>query len=215
MRRDSTVLEQLAAKCLTFVYRRAVLVVRSLDGPPPDFRPGVAVELAELGAEEIDEYRRLRPGQSPAEILGRLERGDRCFLSRVAGGTIAHAGWVAVGRGPVPYLRAEISLEPGDLYVYDSYASPGLRGRGLAPAWHAHVCRLGQSQGMRRVAGIVAVENRPGRRVLAKLGYTPAGVYRLVRLGPWSIRSQRALGAGPVLPLVPGGRRGGAAYRGH
>src|SRR5690606_23606243 len=101
-------------------------------------------------------------------------RGDR----------IVHAGWVASGIGPAPYLGGELVLRPGDLFSYDSFTARDQRGRGLAPARHAVLLRVARREGRERVTCIVAVENRAGRRAAAKAGYAAIAEYHLLRIGP-------------------------------
>ena len=144
--------------------------------------PGL--EMRDLGAHEVASYLQLRSDQRESEVRARLARGHRCRTLRWEG-RIVHAGWLARGLADVPYLEGRLVLQPDDLYSYDSFTAPDWRGRGLAPVRHLDLLRGAAGPGARRLLVVVALENRSGLRVFAKLAYRTLGGYRVARLGPW------------------------------
>ena len=201
--------DMVALKLLTVVYRRVLLLARPCtDAPPIPAPPGVSIGV--VRPDEIDACLRLRPDLAPDEVRRRLERGDECWAAR-AGDRIVHAAWVARGIGPAPYLEGDLVLGDDDLFSYDSFTAPAWRGRGLAAARHAALLAAAHAERRRRVACIAAVENRSGRRALAKAGYAPVALYGLLRLGPVRLRRQRTLAAEPAPALRPAARADGRA----
>jgi hypothetical protein len=216
--RPATALHRLVEKVATTFYRRTVVLAQSI--PPPDAADGTrrleevdlaslkrvrrrAVELHDLSVSDIADYLRLRPDQTAELVRRRLARGDRCRVVRRDAG-IVHAGWLARDRVDVPYLDGQLVLGAGDLYSYDSFTAPGWRGRWLAPARHLDLLSGAAGREARRLLVLVAVENRSGLRVFAKLGYRTVGRYTMARLGPWRRWWIERPGDEALPVLVPG-----------
>ncbi|HZR81519.1 MAG TPA: hypothetical protein VFD92_10525 [Candidatus Binatia bacterium] len=197
-----------ATKLWTTFVRRMVVMARDVRTPWPPVAPPFGARFDLLRPEGLADLYALRPELRFDDLRARLASGDRCCAGRL-GDRLVHAMWVARGTGPLPYLGGELILDPGDLYVYDSFTPPSLRGRDLSSACHLFVFERARAEGFHRVLGAVAVENRAGRRVLDKVGYQPIGTYRSVRLGSLGRIEARALGAAPVPALVRRGRAAG------
>src|SRR4051812_44638951 len=64
------------------VYRRMVLLERSLDAPQELLAAEIPVEFDLLRASDADEYALLRPDTGATEVRRRLELGQLCFSGR-------------------------------------------------------------------------------------------------------------------------------------
>ncbi len=188
-------------KVLTTCYRRVVVMVRPLDRPIADRPPRLPVVISILGEDDLEAYRRFRPDQLERILEARRVRGDRCFAAWHEG-RIVHAAWVATGGVHVPYLRRDLMLQSGDVYIYDSFTLPAFRGHGLAQARSAHLLKHYRQLGYRRALGVVAVENKVAFRPALGIGFYPIGLYGCVRFGPWQWDWQRVWREEPLPRLA-------------
>jgi hypothetical protein len=182
-------LRLLAMKTVTTFYRRMVLVVRPID-PIPDLQPRLPVILRVLSKEDIPAYRIFQPNQSVKEIDERFERGDCCFAA-FHEGRIVTAGWVTTNRIYVPYLRRDLILLPGDIYVYNYYTLPEYRGNNVGVVNGLFIRRYYKKEGYSRSVALIAAENRAGSGLVKSAGYRSVGLYACLRLGFWQWDWQR------------------------
>jgi GNAT superfamily N-acetyltransferase len=192
-------LQVLTMKVMTTFYRRMVFVSRPIDSIP-DLKPRLPVIIRMITGEDLPAYREFSSFPSTDEIEARFERGHRCFAAFLDG-RIVHAGWVATGRVYVPYLRRDLILLPGDIYLYNHYTLPEYRGYGLAKARGVHVLRHYQNEGYTRSSGVIAAENRAGFGPVKPTGYRPIGIYSYLRLGLWQHYWQQAWTDEPIPAL--------------
>ena len=154
------------------LYRRLELVELSLD-PPPDLRETpLALEYGFL-AEPDDE-----------DARARLERGDRCFVAREAG-TIVSSRWIVGGRASVDYLDMWLDLEPGEVFLSETFTVPALRGRGVSSAAGTRLAHALADEGCRRILAGVLMENHAGKRAYEKAGYRRVGRIGYAGVGRW------------------------------
>ncbi len=191
-----------AMKTLTTFCRRVVVLARWLDDPIPHRPARLPVVIAMLTEKDLAAYSSFRPDQGEKEIQARLARGDQCFAASYEG-RIVHAAWVATGRVYVPYLRRDLILQSGDIYLHDFDTLPGYRGHGLAQAGGVHVLQHYRQQGYRRDVAVVAVDNKIGLRLGRAAGYHTIGLYGCVRFGPWQRDWQQPWGE-ESLPILVG-----------
>lgn len=170
-------------RLVTSFYRRGILMVRELAGEEAA-APNASARLAPLLPADFEAYRRFRPRTERAHLEARYGKGHEAVAAWVDE-RIVHAAWVAMGRGPVPYLGGELVLRPDELLVYDSFTLPAFRGRGISRARMSYVFGRYRERGYRRCLAVVALENRRGRRALDAGGYQSAGRYSCIRVGPW------------------------------
>jgi GNAT superfamily N-acetyltransferase len=171
-------------KVLTTFYRRALLGYRSLDEPIAVLHSRLPVEVGLLTEGDLAVYQNFRPDQDSSEIKERMRQGHRCYVSWHEG-RIVDASWLATGRVHIPYLRRDLVLEPGDVYVYDSYTAPHYRGRSLYSAKVAFIMRHCKEKGYVRNVAVIAIENKEPLAVTRRLGIKFVGVYHCLRFGPW------------------------------
>jgi hypothetical protein len=115
------------------VYRRMLLLHDTVENAPPmpeadndefEFRP--------LELDEIDQYLRLRPDQSEAEIRSRMMEGQVCFAAIEDGQRVIQACWLAPpGTARIEFLDLQVPLARGEAYAYDWFATPTKRGGNL------------------------------------------------------------------------------------
>ena len=123
-----------------------------------------------------------------------MERGSGCHAAWHAG-EIVSATWWHPGEAWIEDLDRRFLLGAGDVYLYDTWTIPRLRGCNITPARSFLTMRELRGQGFQRVVAFVLPENRPVHRVaLEKLGWRPFGTAGFVRIGPVRIEFVRALG---------------------
>jgi len=192
-------------KVATTFVRRVVVLVRALEDATHDFPLAADLHLLVLETHDLAAYRALHPEQDPAVARMRLAAGDRCFAIR-AGDALVHATWASTISGPLPYLDADVTLETGDVCLYDSYTLHAWRARDLSRS-RDELCRDHyRATGMRRTIALIARENVAGLRTTEPLGYRPIGEYGLLRVGPLRRRWITPYGADALPRLVA--RRG-------
>jgi ribosomal protein S18 acetylase RimI-like enzyme len=166
------------------VYRRMVLVEMPLDGPIPALEARGDFSYRFLGEQDVADYLRLRPDHSREEVERRLREGHRCFAAAGDDGLVA-AAWLAVGRAHVEHLRRELVLEPHEVYVYDGYADPGVRGLGIAGAMAARALPVLAAEGFTRAFGLVVPENRRSIESLGRLPFRVSAQLGSIGAGRW------------------------------
>lgn len=166
------------------VYRRLLLLERPLDEPIPEVTARSSVVISLLTEAEITEYINFRPEADPSDIRSRLAAGQWCFVARYAG-RIVHACWVATKRAWIDYLASEIRLAADEVYPYESFTAPDVRGQSIASVRSAQMLRYFHNAGYRRSLTAVLPENKPALRPLEKVGYRPFGVMGYIQIGPW------------------------------
>jgi hypothetical protein len=193
--------EILITKIVTTFYRRVVVFSRAVDGAYPQIHSSLPTAISVLQEEDLLEYQRFRTEQNLQMIRKRLTAGDRCFLVRVEG-RIVHSGWIATQIKQDPYLRCTLTLQPGDIFLYDHYTAPAFRSRGLSIAREIHILKHYLSEGYRRSVAIVAIENKPAFRPFEALGYRPIGMLFCLR---WVLGEKiwrKSYGADPLPDIV-------------
>ncbi len=166
------------------VYRRLLLLERTLDKPLPSFRPRGPVETRWLRPEEAAAYASFCGTLSEAEVARRLSEGHRCWIAE-AEGRIVHGRWVASSRAWIEYLKLDLPLAPGEAYSYQAYTAPELRGRNLATAAQAAVLGVLKEEGFQRVFLCLQPDRAIAFLPPVKNGFIPVAWLGWVRLGPW------------------------------
>ncbi|HKZ05965.1 MAG TPA: GNAT family protein [Methylomirabilota bacterium] len=165
-------------------YRRVIVMERVLLGDLPLPASRLAVRVAQLLAEDLPRLVMLRREPGAAVLERRLARGHRCFAAWHED-RIVHAGWAAPHAAWIDFLEWEIPLGAGDVYQYDSFTAPDVRGLGVAALRVAWMARHFQAEGARRLLAVVWPGNPGAFRPLERVGYRRRGSIRAFRLGPW------------------------------
>lgn len=143
---------------------------------PPD------AEARFLDDSDLEDYASLHGASG--EASERFARGERCYgiwLDR----RLVSTRWLAMGTAHLGYLGREVTLAPGDVYIYETYTEQGHRGRGISGIAGQVVPALLAAEGMRRMVGVLEPENTMGLRANESAGYRIVGRIGYVKLGPF------------------------------
>jgi len=140
------------------------------------------VELGTLDPSEIASYLELHPGRQRRFIERRFAAGDTCFTARYRDELIS-VQWSCRSQHWVGDLRSTWRVEPGEVYLYDSYTHPQNRGQGVNPALCVHVLRHFAGLGLDRATLVVESGNASNLRAREKLGFERRCVIRSFSVG--------------------------------
>lgn len=186
-------------------YRRMLRLERLLGMPPRELEPRheIRVRMANL-----DEYLELGHPTGGAEAERRLAAGDR-IVGVWHEGRLACASWLAEDSVLVPYLRVDLPLAGDELYQYDSWTLPELRGARLTSYRGLELVKLGREEGKRVLVGHIWPEHVQSLRSAYRNMYRVVGMDMAFRLPGVIVRRDRRWEE----PLIPGERPSGAAAR--
>jgi GNAT superfamily N-acetyltransferase len=165
-------------------YRRMYLLERALAEPPAVAPLPPGVTLAWLRRDQVDEYVGLRSLFTAEAIGARFDNGDVCLSARVDGRLVG-AMWACVNRPYLQFLECDVPLAPGEVYLFDAYVIPAVRGRSIAPLLSSELVRHFQQGGYRRAIRATLPDNAPALRAHAKAGFHPYALFGYVKLGRW------------------------------
>jgi GNAT superfamily N-acetyltransferase len=166
-----------ARETVSTVQCEAVLYVFDLERDLPDVSSDVPLEARELSPSEVEKYVVLRPEEDAEGVLARLRDGHVCCATWV-GDRIVGCSWVRFDEIWVSEIGKSMSLQPGEVYGYDSYTDPSYRARGAASMRAMALLRHVKLLGYRRLVGYVLRENTAGRVALETLGFVRSGRIR-------------------------------------
>ena len=145
-----------------------------------------------------------------------MERGSGSHAAWHAG-EIVSATWWHPGEAWIEDLDRRFQLRAGEVYFYDAWTLPRLRGRNITPARSALTLRALREQGFERAIAFVLPENHPIHKAVEKVGWRRFGAAGFVRIGPasveflrvrgrtqWRTRRRPARAAGKPPPAEPG-----------
>jgi GNAT superfamily N-acetyltransferase len=174
----------LALKLLArLCYRKVVLAERELRNLWLEPSTDVPIQVRRLRARDANAYADLRPDQDAGEALRRLADGHFCYVTWT-NGRLSSAVWFQEGSAWIPELDRHLPLGPSEVYSYDSYTAPELRGRNIAPARGVQTTRLLRACGYERAIGFVLPENRASLTATKKIGVRAIGEMGYIQLGP-------------------------------
>jgi len=137
-----------------------------------------------LSPDDAVRYAAFYQELSEEDICGRLSAGDRCFLGEMDG-CIVHSFWAATSNARMDFLNLVLPLKPGELYLYQSFTPPELRGRGFATATLASALEMVRTEGVRRVLCCIQLDRAMGYPPFLRTGFVPSALLSSVWLGPW------------------------------
>jgi GNAT superfamily N-acetyltransferase len=153
-------------------YRRFLLFERRLDEPIVPVAARVPLVFEAFRPVMLEEYRRVHPLIARPQLEERLARGDECYVAR-AEGRIAAISWISRDAHFFRSIGCRYALPPSEVYLYDSFTDPSLRGRGIAPALGVWVLERLRRRGVTRMVLAIVPENAANRRARAKTGFRP------------------------------------------
>jgi len=166
-----------ARKTAATLHCEVVLYALDLERDLPEVSSDVPLETRELSPSEVDTYLALRPEEDAEGVLARLRDGHVCCATWV-GDRIVGCAWVRFDAIWVSEIGKSMSLQPGEVYGYDSYTDPGYRARGAASMRAVALVRHVKRLGYRRLVAYVMSENTAGRVALETLGFVRSGRIR-------------------------------------
>ncbi len=140
-----------------------------------EFRLGGEDDLDALNAREHD-----YDGESKAYARRRLADGDLMVLGEHQGGVVFYC-WLSLGQVELAMDRF-LASTPGTAFVYKVFVVRRQRGQRLFGASHRFILELARELGIHRLLISVHEHNAASQRATLRLGYSPQGVYRLVRV---------------------------------
>ena len=163
-------------------YRRMLLLERSLDEEITPVTPRVRVTFSKLEAAETDEYLRFYDAAPRSRLEERFARGDECFAARYEGRLVC-VSWVTRTELFIPSMRFRRSLDPTEVYLYDSFTDPAFRGRAVAPALGVYVLEQFRNMGVTRATLAIVPDNVSNLRARAKTCFRPYERIDCLRVG--------------------------------
>jgi hypothetical protein len=121
-----------------------------------------------------------------------MERGSQCHAAWHAG-EIVSATWWHPGEAWIEDLGRRFRLRAGEVYLYDAWTIPRLRGRNITPVRSGQTLRALGEQGFVRAIAFVLPENQPIHKAVKKVGWRRFGTAGFVRIGPVRVEFVRAL----------------------
>ncbi|MBE0659770.1 MAG: GNAT family N-acetyltransferase [Bryobacteraceae bacterium] len=166
------------------VYRRVLLAScnPAHAGAPPDAR------CRWLDPAESAAYARFHPEVAESEIRHRFAEGHRCWVL-TSGGQFAHGLWIAP-RAWIGYLELDLPLAPNEIYLYQTFTPPSLRGHGFASAALLAVLSEMRREGWQRVILCIQPDRSIAYSPLYRAGFKPYGYVGWYRVGRtrWTFR---------------------------
>ena len=155
-------------------FRRSSGVIRFLERSTrqPGDEDGPDVVLREATPADAEAYARDIATDSRFTFVGRLGAGTECFLA-LESDRLVHASWVTTRAAWIGELGRYFTPDKGSAYVYESFTSPFVRGRGIYPAVLRHIARTLGERGVERVWIGVGADNAPSVRAIDKAGFEP------------------------------------------
>lgn len=169
------------------VYRRIVLVGRSLEQPPPEAETDLgSVSVRSLTRDDVASYARFQPDSDPKTVLKRLENGSLVYAAW-NDGRIVSAAWVDRGTAHLDPIGVSLQLDPRDVYGRGSYTLPELRGHNVATVRMVGALRALREDGYEAFFGYVLPENRRAFRTAVKASLDRLGSIGWIGLGPFRL----------------------------
>ena len=165
------------------IYRRMLLMEHLLEKPPFACQKPSSFGSCWLCPDASARYASFHQELTEEEICRRLSTGDRCFVGEVDG-RIVHGSWFASSNARICFLDLELPLEPGELYLYQSFTPPEMRGRGFATATLASALEMVRKEGFRRVVCCIQLDRAIAYPPPLRTGFVPSALISSVWLGP-------------------------------
>lgn len=149
-------------------------------GEPADV--GFQLEFVKLAATDADEYATFQRLTSAETFRKRLTESQHCYAARLDG-RLATSMWFGTDSVWIDFLGRALTLEPDQIYVFDTHTAPEYRGRRLQTWIRAWVYKDAYERGYRRAVAVVAPENRSSIRSVLRAGYRRTGMLYYINAG--------------------------------
>lgn len=145
----------------------------------------VPIEFRWLTPGDVDAYVQSRSAQmaasDPTDALKRLALGHRCSTAW-SDGRIVSSAWGVPGRACIDELQLCFDLASDEIYWYDSYTDPALRGRNVSGARSVPTRQESMREGLRYACATISPENRASIRASTKVGWEMRGSIGYVQM---------------------------------
>lgn len=190
-------------------WQTLVFFQRDASADIPDVRAAAPIEARIAGGDDLRGHRAAMEaaGVQWDRIELRIAQGDVAAIA-LSQGRLVHASWLTITAAWIPELRANIRPGPEEVYAYDGFTLPEMRGAGVQPVVAREILRWARGQGRNRVTFYVRGSDPSAARIAAKMGARRLRVIRCFRLkdgrGLWLRGLHR--GGGPHLEFPPATR---------
>ena len=141
-------------------------------GPGSD-PPATTTSIRVAEATDADVYARDVGTDSPRTFVDRLDPTTRCYLA-LHDRRIVHATWVTSSAAWIGEIRRYFVVPERSLYIYESFTSPDVRGRGIYPEVLRHIAADARREGSTELWIGVGDTNAPSLRAIDKAGFARA-----------------------------------------
>jgi GNAT superfamily N-acetyltransferase len=166
------------------VCRRFLGLVADLKGLALERPPWPEMRVTALEPADVPALRMVDPTMTCEEVARRLAEGQQCTLGWW-GRELAHARWDSTVPVYLPYLGRVLRPRPGDQIVVGIYTAPTFRGRGIASAVMTDASRQARTDGVLRLAWLVAWWNKRSLGLARQFASRAEGTVGYWALGPW------------------------------
>ncbi|MFH2012724.1 MAG: GNAT family N-acetyltransferase [Pseudomonadota bacterium] len=100
----------------------------------------------------------------------RLRKGDICCAAFFRNEIVSYC-WVALREAYIGEIGKKIRLKNNELYLYDAFTKPGLRGNNLFPKILEAILSYGREKGCQTILTFVLSSNNSSVKAIKKVGF--------------------------------------------
>lgn len=169
----------------TLLYRHDLRTTRE-----PDLAAGMKIE--QLSEATTALLRQVGPTNS-REVRERVERGDSCYIVRLANGQTVHYAWVQrSGRHHMEPAGIWQTTADKEAWIYDCRTAEHARGKHIYPSVLAHILVDLKGDGVEVVRIYTTRSNVASQHGIVRAGFLPVTRYTSLRLGSRAVLLSRA-----------------------
>jgi len=165
------------------IYRKMLLMEHLLEEPLCACHAQFPFSSRWLRPDEAERYASFHQELTEEEVRRRLSAGDRCFIGEMDG-RIVHGFWLGTSNARINFLNLDLPLKSGELYLYQSFTPPEMRGRSFATATRASALEIVRREGFRRILCCIQLDRAIAYPPPLRTGFTPSALISSVRFGP-------------------------------
>jgi len=166
------------------IYRRTVLIERSLACSISEIHTRTGVIVDRLQESDIPAYLELRARTDPSRLRRRMVERQWCFAARHDGRLIGVV-WATKDPERLSALAWTPPLRPTEVYVYDLFVTPDARGGRVASKLLSAMLQYFQTAGYTRVVAAILLQECGVMRLYQQLGFGVYGEMSCLKIGPW------------------------------
>jgi GNAT superfamily N-acetyltransferase len=161
-----------------------ILLERPLDLPTVPVTARVPLEVRMPVRTMSQEYLDFRKDTRATTVRRRLEAGH-WYATAHFEGRLVYVRWIGIGDSYEYYIGCNFNMSPEEVYAYDLFVAPDLRGQNIATSVANQVYQYLHGAGYRRMITTIIPETKASLRVSEKLGNIIIGKAGYYKLGPW------------------------------